>query len=169
VTVSRAIYRSRQFFASLRPRVDPALHDEAFALLAEPQRRLFESMTMRDQQHCLDVYCRLRASSKDHGDPDLLVAALLHDSGKGRIALWHRVAYVLLDAGAPSLLRRLAVAGSGPSWRRALYRCVHHPELGAQLAQQAGSSPRAVELIRGEHAAGPNEQLAALQAADDAA
>jgi hypothetical protein len=171
VTVSRAIYRSRQFFGSLRPRVDPALRDEAFALLSDPQRHLFESMTMRDQQHCLDVYHRLRASfpSEDHDDPDLFVATLLHDSGKGRIALWHRVAYVLLDAGAPSLLRRLAAAGSGPSWRQALYRCVHHPELGAQLAHQAGSSPRAVELIRGEHAAGPSEQLAALQAADDAA
>ena len=152
--MSRAIYRSRQFFGSLRPHVDRELRTEALALLSEPQRHLFDSMTLRDQQHCLDVYQRLR--TQRHDDRDLLVAALPHDSGKGQIALWHRVAYVLLDAAAPSPLRRIAVAGGGPSWRQALYRCVHHPELGAQLAQQAGSSPRAVELIRCEHAAGPN-------------
>lgn len=163
---SRAVYRSRQFFASLRPRVDASLRDDAFALLSEAERRLFESMTMRDQQHCLDVYRRLR---NEHNDRDLLVAALLHDCGKGQIALWHRAAYVLLDGSVPSLLRRAAVAGNGRGWRQALYRCVHHAELGAELAQQAGSSPSVVALIRGNHTNEPNEQLAALQAADDAA
>lgn len=163
---SRMFYRSRQLFASLRPRVDPALRDEAFALLSEPERQLFDSMTPRDQQHCLDVYRRLR---DQHSDRDLLVAALLHDCGKGQIALWHRVASVLLSASAPSLLRRAAVAGVGANWRQALYRCLHHPELGARMAEQAGSSPRVVALIRGDHTSEGNEQLAALQAADDAA
>lgn len=163
---ARAIYRSRQFFASLRPRVDPALRDEAFALLSESERELFDSMTLRDQQHCIDVYRRLRERHDDH---DLLVAALLHDCGKGRIALWHRVAYVLLDSSAPSLLRRVADEGEGASWRQALYRCLHHPELGARMAEQAGSAPRVVALIRGDHTSEGNEQLAALQAADDAA
>lgn len=169
--MSRAIYRSRQFVTSLRPRVDVALRDEAFALLTEPQRRLFESMTVRDQQHCLDVYRRLRASSppRGHDNSDLLVAALLHDCGKGQIALWHRVAYVVLDAAAPGFLRGIAAPGDGPGWRKALYRCVHHAELGARLAGQAGSSSRVVDLIRGEHDAATSEQLAALRAADDAA
>jgi len=169
--MSRAIYRSRQLVTSLRPRVDAALRDEAFALLSEPQQRLFESMTVRDQQHCLDVCRRLRASfpRKDHDDSDLLVAALLHDCGKGQIALWHRVAYVVLDAAAPGFLRGIASQANGPSWRGALYRCVHHAELGARLAEQAGSSSRVIGLIRGEHDAEPGEQLAALRAADDAA
>ena len=163
---SRMIYRSRQFFASLRPRVDPALGDEAFALLSEPERHLFGSMTLRDQQHGTDVYRRLR---RQHSDRDLLVAALLHDCGKGQIALWHRVAYVLLSASAPSLLRRVGGEGTGASWRQALYRCLHHAELGARMAEQAGSAPRVVALIRGDHTREGNEQLAALQAADDAA
>ncbi len=165
--MSRAIYRSRQFVTSLRPRVDAALRDEAFALLSEPQRRLFASMTVRDQQHCLDVYRRLRAQRRD--DADLLVAALLHDGGKGQIALWHRVAYVVLQTAAPRLLRGVVEPGDGPGWRQALYRCLHHAELGARLAGEAGSSSRAVQLIRGERAAESSEQLAALQAADDAA
>lgn len=163
---SRMFYRGRQLFGSLRPRVEPALRDEAFALLSEPERQLFDSMTPRDQQHCIDVYRRLR---ERHDDRDLLVAALLHDCGKGQIALWHRVAYVLLASTAPSLLRGAVVEGVDASWRQALYRCLHHPELGARMAEQAGSAPRVVALIRGDHTNEGNEQLAALQAADDAA
>jgi len=162
--LSRAIYRSRQFFTSLRPRVDPEQRDQAYMVLGSAERQLFESMTLRDQQHCLDVYRHLREM---HADRDLLIAALLHDCGKGQIALWHRVVYVLLDASAPSVLRSIATPGPGNSWRQALYRCVHHPELGAQAAQQAGSTARVVQLIRGERTNESSEQLAALQAADD--
>ena len=160
---SRAIYRSRQFFGSVRPRVDAALRDEAFRLLSEPQRALFSSMTVRDQQHCLAVYRRLRAQRHDHSG--LLVAALLHDAGKGRIALWQRVAFVLLDAAAPRAIDRLARPGDGPGWRQALHRCRHHPALGAELARAAGCSPDTVALIREDAAAG--EALAALRAADE--
>ncbi len=161
----RPLYRSHQFFAALRPRVDTSLRDEAFHLLAEPQQRLFESMTPRDQQHCLNVYHHLREG--DHDDPDLLTAALLHDAGKGPVALWHRVAFVLLEAAAPALLRRVAQPGDGASWRETMYRCVHHEELGAQLARAAGCSERTVALIRGEGAPADGV-LATLHAADEA-
>ena len=166
-TIARARYRSRQFFGALRPRIDATLRDNAYALLHEPERRLFESMTPRDQQHCLDVYRRLL--TQGHAGADLLTAALLHDAGKGRIALWHRVAYVLLEASSPGLLRRLAAPGDGPGWRQALYRCLHHPRLGAALAQAAGCSDQVVALIRGEGAAASRERLAALAGADEAA
>lgn len=167
-----AAHRSRQFFGALRPRVDSSLRAEAFGVLSEGERRLFEAMTPRDQQHCLEVYRRLRPQ----GDCDLLVAALLHDAGKGRIALWHRVAYVLLAAAAPALLRRVARAGDGASgarasmwpavsdWREAMYRCLHHGSLGARLARAAGASERAATLIAGEDA--PGAEL--LRAADEA-
>jgi hypothetical protein len=164
--IERATYRSRQFFTSLRPRVDPVLRDEAYAFLSDGERHLFESMLTRDQQHSLDVYRRL---ADQHQDRDLLAAALLHDCGKGKIALWHRVAYVLLDAASPSVLHRVVVAGDGTGWRQSLYRCVHHPELGAERARSAGSSERTVQLIRGERTEESREQLAALHAADDAA
>ena len=164
---ARAIYRSRQFFGALRPRVDAALRAEAFGLLSEPEQRLFESMTRRDQQHCLEVYCRLRAQG--HDDRELLTAALLHDAGKGRIALWHRVAFVLLETVAAGLLRRLASPGEGSGWRQALYRCLRHPELGAKLARQAGSTDRVAALIEAADDLASDEWLLALRAADDAA
>jgi hypothetical protein len=161
----RAIYRSRQFFGSVRPRVNAVLRDEAFRLLSEPQRALFAAMTVRDQQHCLAVYERLRAQGER--DADLLVAALLHDCGKGRIALWHRVAHVALAATAPRALDGVARRGDGASWREALYRLRHHPEIGARLASEAGCSPATVALIR-EDPGAPRERLAALHAADEA-
>ncbi len=164
---ARALYRGRQFFGALRPRVDADLREEAFRLLREPERRLFATMTRRDQRHCLDVYRRLRPQG--HDDPDLLAAALLHDVGKGRIALWQRVVYVLLEVRAPGLLRRLAVPGEGTGWRQTLYRCRHHPELGAKLAREVGSSDQVVALIRGQDFGALGERLMALQAADDAA
>ena len=163
----RAVYRSRQFFGALRPRIDAGLRTEALGPLREPERQLFEAMTRRDQQHCLEVYRRLRAQG--HDDHDLLTAALLHDVGKGRIALWHRVAYVLLEAGAPGLLARLAAPNEGRGWRQALYRCRHHPKLGAELARRAGSSSAVVALIGAEEVTTDGGRLAALQAADDAA
>jgi hypothetical protein len=162
-SIARARYRSRQFFSSLRPRVDAELRDEALRLLREPERALYESMTPRDQQHCLDVYRRLR--DEGHADRDLLVAALLHDVGKGRIALWHRVAFVLLDAAAPGVLDRIATPGNGAGYREALDRCRHHGEIGAQLAAAAVCSETVVGLIRG---ATKNELSEALARADDA-
>ena len=162
----RPLYRSRQFFSSLRPHVDPALRDEAFALLPEPARRLFDSMPPRDRQHCLTVYTRLRAAG--HDDVDLLAAALLHDCGKGEVRLWHRVAFVLLQGAAPALLRRVALPGDGASWRAAMHRCLHHEALGAQLARAAGCSERTAALIRGEGVVGDDRGLAALHEADEA-
>jgi hypothetical protein len=163
--LARARYRSSQFFSALRPRVDRATRDEGFTLLSEGERDLFETMTRRDQQHCLNVYRRLR--DEGHADRDLLAAALLHDAGKGRIALWHRVAFVVLEVGAPGLLRRVAGPGEGTAWRQALYRCLHHAELGAEAARRAGSSERTVALIREDGSAAAPELLLALKGADD--
>jgi len=170
--MQRALYRSRQFFAALRPRVDPDARAEAMRLLSATERRLFDAMTTRDQQHCLQVYQRLLGQGL--ADDDLLIAGLLHDAGKGHIALWHRVAYVLLEARAPSLLGRLAAPGDLEAWpavrgwRQALYRCRHHAALGAELARRAGASDGVVALIEADVAA-PRRHLHALEAADDAA
>ena len=163
----RALYRARQLPSSLRPRIDAKRRAEADDLLREPERVLFETMTLRDQQHCLEVYARLR--ERGHDDPGLLAAALLHDVGKGPVALWHRVAYVVLEAAAPKLLDRLAKPGAGAGWREALYRCRHHAALGAEQARRAGASEQVVALIQADAPASEDASVVALRAADDAA
>ena len=124
-------HRARQVFGALRPRVDAGQRAEAYRYLNGPQRDVFESMMLRDQQHGIGVYRRVRAvaPANDHA---LFAAALLHDCGKGRVALWHRVVYVLLGATAPTVRARIA-SEHGAGWRRAFWRLVHHPDLGADM------------------------------------
>ena len=70
--------------------------------------------------HLGTIHARLLAARADAE----LVAALVHDVGKGRLATCHRIAFVLLNAGAPSLARRLE-AERGAGWRQALWRLRH--------------------------------------------
>ncbi len=163
--VSRPLYRTRQFIAALRPRVGEAEASAARALLGPELSPLFDSMPPRDRRHCLDVYAKLLDTGCD--DADTLVAALLHDSGKGRLSgvtvrLWHRVAYVMLATAAPTALRRLSWKGSGLSVLK------HHPGIGARLAESMGASPKVITMIREHEAASRDDSsLAQLRAADD--
>ncbi len=164
-TLSRPLYRGRQFFSSLRPRLVDRERQEAAEVLGNGLMPLFDSMSRRDQRHCFDVYASLLGTGCE--DRDVLAAALLHDAGKGRLAgatvrLWHRVAYVLLAATTPAALARLGTGGGLGVLRR-------HAERGAELAAQRGASPAVVELIRRhEERDDPDEQLRRLRAADDA-
>lgn len=164
--LSRAWHRVRQFFGALRPRVQDAERAVAYRWLTPAEQALFETMTLRDQQHGIVVWRRVRAAAGDE-DRDLLAAALLHDCGKGDVRLWHRVAHVLMHAGAAGLAGRVA-SRDGAGWRRALWRLRYHPDIGADMAQRAGSSAEVVRLIREQDAHHADARLAALQAADDA-
>ncbi|HEX6799562.1 MAG TPA: hypothetical protein VF116_17780 [Ktedonobacterales bacterium] len=166
-----AAYRVYQFGRSVAARPLDA-EDRAILAAALPPagRALFATMSRNDQRHSLTVYRALRATGCE--DPELLAAALLHDSGKGsgRVRLWVRPPLVLLRAFAPGLLRWMtrepAPGGRVPWWRRPLYDAWHHAAIGADLAAQAGLSPRTVELIRTHH--DPHGPAAALHAVDDA-
>lgn len=161
---SRAWYRVRQLFAGLRSRVGSVEREEARALLGDPLYGLFESMSLRDQRHCLNVYGALLVGGCR--DSDLLKAALLHDAGKGRLAsvevrLWHRVSYVALAAVRPALLPRLSRGGG-----LAVIR--HHAERGAALAETLAAPESVVQLIRRhEERRSSDERLRWLREADD--
>jgi len=161
---SRARHRTQQFFGALRPSTDEAARAEACAQLSPAERALFDSMMARDQQHGIEVWRRVRAAGDD---APLLVAALLHDCGKGEVRLWQRVAHVVLGASAPGLRRRLA-SERGAAWRQALWRLLHHPRIGAAMAARAGADPDAVRMISEQDAEAPDARLAMLQAADEA-
>ena len=164
--MSGAAHRIRQFAGALHPHVSDTDRADAYRYLTELQRTVFESMMLRDQQHGIDVYRRVRAASPIE-DPALFTAALLHDCGKGAVTLWQRVAYVILGATIPSLRARLA-AERGAVWRQALWRLVHHPELGAIMVARTNADPDTIRMIREQDAGAPDSRLALLQAADDA-
>jgi hypothetical protein len=137
----------------------------AARVLSPELERLFYTMDLRDQRHGLDVLYSLQRLGQD--DDTLLAAALLHDVGKGPIRLWHRVAFVLLEATSPRVLERVA-SRDGASWRRTLWRCRHHAELGAALAEAAGAPAETVQLIRMQDERNSGDPLLTLlQEADE--
>ena len=120
-------------------------------------------MHRADQRHGLDVVATLRAAGST--DPELLLAGLLHDAGKGDTGVVPRVAWSLGQAYGPWVWR---IAGVLPGFGPALRRLRDHAETSARLAGEAGASPRTVELIR--HQDAPVDPVAGreLQLADEA-
>lgn len=158
-------HRVAQFIGHLMARVDPGEIERARPLLPDTAWALFSGMPIADRRHALDVAARLAAAGQR--DPDLLIAALLHDNAKGhRMRLWHRVAGVLLEALSPRTLARVA-SSHERSWRYPFHLYLHHAALSADGALAAGCSPRAAAFIRGT-ADGSDAILAtALRAADE--
>ena len=160
------MHRVGQLVAHVRARVQPEEAALVRRILPERGVTLFESMPVADRRHGLDVAERLLRSG--HDDRDVLAAALLHDAAKGhRMRLWHRVAGVLLEALAPSVLRRLA-SPDPSSWRHPFHLHIHHQPLSAALCADAGCPPRVGAFIRAEVADADRPLLRALTAADDA-
>lgn len=169
----RLAYRTRQFWNAL---LSPRRRVETRAIsppLASAQVTLFRRMQLSEQTHAYRVFQRLKAAG--HTDADLLVAALLHDVGKTLhpLSIFERVAIVLGKRLFPRAVR--GQGGGMPGWlRRPMQVAENHAAWGADLATQAGASPRTVELVRRHQDSPPpgadfhaDPLLAALQAADD--
>ncbi len=112
--------------------------------LTPAQLALFDRMQVADRRHGLDVVAGLRKAGAT--DPDLLVAGLLHDCGKGpHLRLAHRVAWSIGQRYGEWIWR---ASSHLPTFRYGLERLRTHAERSAELAAAAGCSPRTVELIR---------------------
>jgi hypothetical protein len=153
----------RQFRSHVRARVAGSERDELAAWLTEPQLALFDAMHVADRRHGLDVVATLRGDGV--GEPDVLVAGLLHDAGKGETGVGPRVAYSLGQRYGRWVWR---VAGVVPGWRAALGRLETHAATSAELAASAGCSPRTVALIRDQDAPRDAEFGELLRLADEA-
>ncbi len=139
VPFARARYRVRQFTRGLRPRLEAGEIAEARGRLTPAEFRLFLHAQARDRRHSMDLYRRLQ---REGASDAMLVAALLHDVGKGQIATWHRVLFVMLGPLAGALAGQ-----SGPRWRRALWRLRHHARLSAEMLRRIDTSPRVIEIV----------------------
>jgi len=162
-SVSWWAVKVRQFRSYVGASVAPAERAELATWLTPAQLALFDGMPLADRRHGLDVMTTLQASGAT--DPDLLLAGLLHDAGKGRsVGLWPRVAWSLGERYGPRIWH---VAGVLPGFAAALDRMRDHAGRSADLAQQAGCSARTVDLIR--HQAAPGDSAGAvLRLADEA-
>ncbi len=165
---SRLAYRARQFWSFLAgPRIQVRT-EILLPYLPSSQITLFYHMRATEQEHGYLVFERLKATGQT--EADLLAAALLHDVGKILYppALLERVVVVLAHRFLKSSARRWS-EGAPTGLRRPFVVAAKHAAWGADLARQAGASPRTVDLIRRHHDPSPADdpQLAALQAVDD--
>ncbi len=156
---------ARRFFRGLRGSLSPSEERAVRALLRPAELRLFETLQGRERRHALDVMAWLIANTTP--SDELLVAALLHNTGKGRLYVHERILHVLLLQFAPRLHARLA-SPEGGRLGRALAAQRDHPERGAQALAAIGCSPRVRELVRGHHDGSPGDdgELAWLIEAD---
>ena len=153
----------RQTKRHLLARVSPRERGDLAGWLGRDQLALFDGMHVADRRHGLDVVAALRAGGER--DPEVLLAGLLHDAGKGRTGMLPRIVHSLRQAhiGWPAL-----AVGWLPGMRAALVRLRDHAETSARLAEAAGCAPRTVELIRWQDAPRDPEAGERLRLADEA-
>lgn len=171
--MNAALYRIRQGLWRLWGIFKPVDEQAAAAVLTPELLALFRRMPKGDRLHSLRVMERLRAQG--HDQPDLLVAALLHDSGKSRcrFTLFDRTLAVLAKVFLPGLYARHADAEPRGLWR-AIPIAEQHPRWSAEDMAAAGAGPLAVTLARRHQERPPGEPvteedrlLVLLQAVDD--
>lgn len=150
------VYRSWQFWQALS--ASPSADELEFVhtVLTEEQYSLFNQMQPGEQAHSIKVMHHL--IKQNHQHPDLLIAALLHDVGKINhpMRLWERAWLVIGNTFFPRVVSRWLRNADIESGNIGFYRRVfiihdQHPIWGAKLAEQAGSSPLCVSLIRRHH------------------
>jgi hypothetical protein len=124
-------------------RVSARERDAVAGWLRPEELALFDAMHVADRRHGLDVVAALRAAGEH--DPEVLVAGLLHDAGKGDAGMVPRIVHALGQAG---MAWTAGLVGWWPGMRATLQRLHDHAELSAGLAQAAGCTERTVELIR---------------------
>jgi len=133
----------RQTKRHLLARVPARERDAAAGWLSAEQLAMFDRMHVADRRHGLDVVAALRAAGET--DPEVLLAGLLHDAGKGDAGMIPRIVHALGQAGMGWVSTLVAW---WPGMRATLERLRDHAELSARLAEAAGCPPRTVELIR---------------------
>jgi hypothetical protein len=154
----------RQFGRHIAGRVSSAERAELDRWLTPAQLALFDAMHRVDQRHGLDVVAELRREG--HDEPELLLAGLLHDCGKGSwVGLWHRVGWSLADRYGQTVRRALVRL---PGFERAFVNLDHHPQRSAELCLAAGCGERVAELVRNQAGPGTDRLGEALRLADEA-
>jgi len=169
--LGRSRYRTAQGLRALSSPLMPLnreARDAALAILPAPAAIAFRALPKADQRHALRVYQALAMDGEC--DTDLLIAALLHDSGKHpNVGVTQRTARVLLARWPRALMWTAANGRLLPHWRSGMARLLNHAALGADLAASWGCTTATVAIIRASHDPDAPEIVRRLQAVDDVA
>lgn len=141
------LYRAKQFWQALNAHLSQAQLSEVEQVISPQLFKLFLSMQPSEQLHSYKVYTSLKVSGEQ--DPDLLIAALLHDIGKTRYPLhiWERVLIVLGKKIFPDKVKTWGNA-EPKGLKRAFVVAEKHPAWGAEMVAGAGASGMTINLIK---------------------
>ena len=152
----RILYRVRQFWRMVFVKNSPVELKQVQTILTPQQMALFIQLQPGEKDHAMRMFHRL--VEQGEVQPDLLVAALLHDVGKTRYRLnpLERNVVVLVRAVKPGKARKWGnvapEVGEGlPGWRKPFVVAEQHAGWGAEMARQTGVSPLTEILIREHH------------------
>ena len=155
--------RIRRTWVYFHANATPDERGDLAGWLTPTQMALFDGMSAPDRRHGLDVVAELRSAGGT--EPDLLVAGLLHDCGKGRrVRLVHRIAWSLGGRYGAWIWR---ASSHLPTFRAGLAALRDHARRSAELASGAGCTARTVELILNQEA--PTDEAGRLLLAADEA
>jgi len=143
---------ARRFFGSLRPG-GPSEAERAWveSALSEAEYGLWRRMYGPDRRHSVAVAREVERRLGHEATPAVLAAALLHDIGKidAGLGTWGRVVATMSAKVAGADTARLWIKSSGFTRRVGLY--LHHPEIGADMLELAGSDPLTVSWAEEHH------------------
>lgn len=168
-----AVHLIRRFFGSLKPG-GPSDLDRSWveATLSEGEYGLWCRMSGPDCRHSAQVGRDVERMLGAEATPPVLAAALLHDVGKidADLGTWGRVIATLSAKVAGRDAAKLWIKSSGFTRKVGLY--FHHPEIGADMLELAGSDPLTISWTEEHHRPSdewtlPADITAALDAADN--
>ncbi len=143
---------ARRFFGSLRPG-GPSQADREWveSVLSAAEHALWCRQSGPDRRHSADAARRVERRLGADATAPVLAAALLHDIGKldADLGTWGRVIATLSAKVAGHDTSRLWIRSTGFTRRVGLY--LHHPEIGADMLELAGSDPLVVAWAAQHH------------------
>lgn len=155
------LYRGKQFYTYYTAKI----YDEDWKFLSKylnnEQLKIFLQLPLYEQRHSIDVAYSVLYMRPD-ASRELVIAALMHDIGKGNaLTPLKKALAVLLD----KFMHKLAVKLS-KRWYF-LYIYYNHPEIGGKLAKKIGLPGRSIYLIEHHNDRDPvDEDVILLQNAD---
>lgn len=168
-----AVHLTRRFLGSLRPG-GPSATDCSWveSTLSGAEYGLWCRMSGPDRRHSVQVGRDVERMLGNEATAPTLAAALLHDVGKidADLGTWGRVIATLSAKVAGQEAAKLWIKSSGFTRKVGLY--LHHPEIGADMLELAGSDPLTVSWTEEHHRPAdqwtvPAEIAAALDTADN--
>ncbi len=146
------MHLTRRFFGSLKPG-GPSAVDRSWVetTLSEPEYALWRRMSGPDRRHSAQVGRDVERMLGAEATAPVLAAALLHDVGKidADLGTWGRVVATLSAKLAGRDAAKLWIKSTGFTRKVGLY--LHHPEIGADMLELAGSDPLTITWTEEHH------------------